>query len=450
MSRRPISSQGRSKPDVKSYPARPSSSTFTRQKKSTKEGKIVEKDDKEMERRLEAMKLKEEEYRRENEKPSNKFPMIEQECDALLANFKYSDQELDEEMRKAALPADREILDGDDLESIEARERTLRRMNEELNEKNSGFVDQCSAILSKFDPNLAKELTEIMAIKPREQDAPPQHRMEPDRTDQMGAEEAEFRRINDELERENAEITKQAEAMLGIQLGDRAPPAKKTNKKPPAPQAGIKKSQSAKQVKQLLDNIELAERSRSHSQLDDRTEEAGAADSLPELREDLISADFSEVVRRIEARMGDETSSDQVDLATKDSREIREASEKMVTARPATAPAPAPKAALVRARGPIDDIEPPEEVGAEAIQRFLKAKLRVLQEELDRASEEIAQKDAELQQCKKELSGKQEQSSQLDRQVTSLRTQSEKQLKRLELATRDLDNSKIEVCCVYL
>ncbi|NXN34688.1 TEX9 protein, partial [Rhinoptilus africanus] len=75
-----------------------------------------------------------------------------------------------------------------------------------------------------------------------------------------------------------------------------------------------------------------------------------------------------------------------------------------------------------------DDIIPStgNEMGAEAQIRFLKAKLRVTQEELDNVVRECRKKDDENQNLKSQLKDMEEENTRLQRTISMQRSQSEK------------------------
>ncbi|NXJ75477.1 TEX9 protein, partial [Trogon melanurus] len=78
--------------------------------------------------------------------------------------------------------------------------------------------------------------------------------------------------------------------------------------------------------------------------------------------------------------------------------------------------------------GPADDIIPStgNEIGAEAQIRFLKAKLRVAQEELDSVVCECRRKDEENQNLRSRLKDTEEEITRLQRTVSMQRSQTEK------------------------
>ncbi|NWW52372.1 TEX9 protein, partial [Pedionomus torquatus] len=75
-----------------------------------------------------------------------------------------------------------------------------------------------------------------------------------------------------------------------------------------------------------------------------------------------------------------------------------------------------------------DDIIPSigNEIGAEAQIRFLKAKLRVTQEELDSVVSECRKKDDENQNLKSQLKDMEEENTRLQRAISMQRSQTEK------------------------
>ncbi|NXH68294.1 TEX9 protein, partial [Hydrobates tethys] len=75
-----------------------------------------------------------------------------------------------------------------------------------------------------------------------------------------------------------------------------------------------------------------------------------------------------------------------------------------------------------------DDIIPSvgNEIGAEAQIRFLKAKFRVMQEELDNVVCECRKKDDENQHLKSQLKGTEEENTRLQRTISMQRSQTEK------------------------
>ena len=462
MSRRPISSQGRAKPDVKSYPTRPQTSVPRPNKP------------------LDPLEADEEEYKRLNEELNKEFPEISKQYEAMMdpsnplsiedlvkkmGNFSVpakpaSAEEMYETFNRLipqsggdeSIPNFAKLLEThtptdtvDVLGGLQDKGSEYMQLNEELNRQNSSMMEDCRALLMKLNPKLELNFEQK-----------DEARLEPINStdlDTLMAREKEYRRMDEELDKKNMGIAKRAEALLAKQRKKKSQTSTKFDRKPPQ----VSKSVRTRSIVDKPPNQPVAHSNTAGTRTD-------SEDSLDALREEIMSGtDFAGVIRRIEERVMKINSSpdqptpgnqpidpaktsvpEESELATSRAEESRDSS--LSSARPATAPAPIPRrSAGVRANDPIRDIEPPDEVGTEALQRFLKAKLNVLKEELDRASEEIAQKDAELQECKKELLSKQEHSLQLDKQVTSLRSQTDKQQKKLDLVTNELDNSKLEV-----
>ena len=466
MSRRPISSQARAKPDVKSYPNRPQT-TAPRQSKP-----------------LAPIRTEEEEYKRLNEELDKEFPEMSKQYEALMdPSNPFSLQDLFKKMGNYSIPTNpastedinetfnRLIPDPgrgeesvpnldrlvqkrpstetvDVISSLEEKGNECMKLNDELNKKNSSMIEDCRALLMKLNPGLEQNFEQEDEVRPEPFSSSTD-------LESFMAREKEYRRMDEELDKKNLNITKKAEALLAKQRKkDKIQTSKVSDKKPPQMSQRTRSigDKPAKQTGNVINPNTAG--TRVHSD-----------ESLEALREEIMSGtEFSDVIRRIEERVL--KINDYPDQPTPDNQPVDTAKEQLFLpqqseldtgragesrdntpplARPSTAPGPIPRKTGIRASDPIRDIEPPEEVGAEAMQRFLKAKLNVLKEELDRASEEIAQKDAELQECKKELLSKQEQNLQLDKQATSLRSQSDKQQKKLELVTNELDNSKLEV-----
>ena len=460
MSRRPVSNQGKAKPEVKSNPTRPHTTT-ARPKKP-----------------LDPLKAQEEEYKRMSEELEKEFPEISKQYESFLdpnnpATLQGFLQDLGSKfgVDTSSIPDFKDTLEpltieepsGDGLvpnfdkilesindanvgqlndplgigSAISEQENMFTKLNDQLNVKNAAMMEDCRSLLMKLgeDPTF-------------EQDTPLQTENFSANFDSIKSREKEYLRLNEELDKKNAFVTKQTEEILSKQQRkEQLQTSKSSNKKPPQTRS-VNKPVKPPQMKP--DNI-------ARPPQDTMIYRTESEESLEAIRNEILSGtDFSETIRRIEEKVLEINNPEELDEPT---QQVSEPPQQDVNAtqftrhisgnnsgRPCTAPGPVPKTArALRPKDPIRDIEPPEEIGAEAMQRFLKAKLNVLQEELDRASEEIARKDAELQECKKELLTKQEQAIQLDRQATSLRSVSEKQQKKLDLVNNELDNSKLEV-----
>ena len=455
MSHRPISNQGKPKPEVKSNPTRPRTTT-ARPKKP-----------------LDPLKAEEEEYKRMNAELEKEFPEISKQYESFMdpnnpatiqgflqdlgskfgvdtstiPDFKETFEPLttEEPPAESLVPNFDKFLESindvnqlnDPLgmtSAISEQESVFTKLNSQLNAKNAAVMEDCKALLMKLGENPTIE-----------QDTPQTENF-PSNFDSIKAREKEYLRLNEELDKKNALVTKQTEEILSKQRRkDQQQSSKPSNKKPPQTRS------INKPVKPPHPD------STARPSQDTMVHRTESEESIEAIRNEILSGtDFSETIRRIEEKVLEINNPEEFDDPTKQISEpqqqavnvtqFKRQTSGLSSGRPCTAPGPVPKTAgALRAQDPIRDIEPPEEVGAEAIQRFLKAKLNVLQEELDRASEEIARKDAELQECKKELLTKQEQSIQLDRQATSLRSVSEKQQRKLDLVNNELDNSKLEV-----
>ncbi|KAM6388600.1 testis-expressed protein 9 isoform 2-T2 [Pluvialis apricaria] len=96
---------------------------------------------------------------------------------------------------------------------------------------------------------------------------------------------------------------------------------------------------------------------------------------------------------------------------------------------------------------PDDDIIPSvgNEIGAEAQIRFLKAKLRVMQEELDRVVYECRKKDYENQNLKSRLKDTEEENTRLQRTISMQRSQAEKYKTLLQEANKKSEGLQQEV-----
>ena len=464
MSRRP-SSQGRSKPEVKSNPPRPQT-TAPKQNK-----------------RLDTLTADEEEYKRLNEELNKEFPEISEQYEALMdpsnplsiedlvkkmGNISgpinpVSNEEINETFNRVVpesrrgketisnLPQTNDPSETIDVfSSLQDRGIEYMKMNDELNKKNSSFMEECKALLTKLNPGKEQDLEQ-------EDETRSDPIFNSTDIDALMAREKECRKMDEELDKKNVKITKKAEALLAKQRQkEKTPTPKVSDKKPPQMNKSVR-------TRSIVDRPPIQSGTIANPNVAAALTDSD--DSLDALREEIMSGtEFTDVIRRIEERVmkingnpdqppADNQSADTANALVPQQSELGACSvaeeprgNTLPLARPFTAPAPIPEKRIgARVIDPIRDIEPPDEVGSEAIQRFLKAKLNVLKEELDRASEEIARKDAELQECKKELISKQEQDIQLNKQVTSLRSQADKQQKKLDLVTNELDNSKLEV-----
>lgn len=453
MSRRPASNQGKAKPEIKPNPTRPHTTT-ARPKKP-----------------LNPLKAQDEEYKRVDEELAKEFPEISKQYESFIdpnnpatiqgylqdlgskfgidtssiPDFKDTLEPLAREEPLKGLVSNldnilesvNQLNDPLGLRSVGEQENEFMKLNNQLNAKNTAMMEDCRALLMKLgeDPIF-------------EQATPPQTENFSANLESIKAREKEYQRLNEELDKKNALVTKQTEEILSKQRRkEQLQASKSSNKKPPQTRS-INKPVKPQQT--IQDSVT----SRPPQDTIYRTE---SEESIEAIRNEILSGtDFSETIRRIEEKVLEINNPEEFDEPTQQiseppQQDVNVTQFKRQTSghslgRPCTAPGPVPKTAgALRVKDPIRDIEPPEEVGAEAIQRFLKAKLNVLQEELDRASEEIARKDAELQECKKELLTKQEQAILLDRQATSLKSVSEKQQKKLDLVNNELDNSKLEV-----
>lgn len=306
----------------------------------------------------------------------------------------------------------------------------------------------------KTDSKQLKTSNNYSSTKP-----PPNNRVTP--TDPLKAREEAYRKRNAELQVKSSTLVQEAQDLLSKQLEDKSSQIEVVvndciNMKSHS-SIGISNNPAdsgrvTNERRRSFDSIDRASPVTAISNF--RTAEkygTGLLDASETSQQSIIeenndSLNLSDAIKRVEEKLlkGQTTELEVNESCSKDEQfedvYIHEEQE------PTIVPQKSKKTlANSLSKSTLRDIVPSEDLGGEAIQRFLKAKLNVLQEELDSTSEELAQRETELQQTKKELNCRLEQQQGLDRQVSNLRLQNEKQKKKIDELTKQLDASQNEV-----